>query len=140
MLFIPEHLLNCQFWWHWCLCCIAPTLSIIRKWLQLIICVHFLYSQMQVDEQQLVDISFILTAVYLLLGMALIAMCFNLMQVRCLCVVSLSHTYVLSVAYHFPHTIRMMGWTWKAVRTFYSENIIPSFCRNNIVKFDIIFT
>lgn len=95
---------------------------------------------MQVDEQQLVDISFILTAVYLLLGMALIAMCFNLMQVSCLCAVSITHTYVLPVASHFAHTIRMMGWARKALRTSYSENIIPFFCRNNIVKFDIIFT
>lgn len=31
-------------------------------------------------QSQVIQISFILTAVYLMLGMALIAMCFNLMQ------------------------------------------------------------
>lgn len=39
------------------------------------------YSQLQTKGDTKMEISFILCAIYLLLGMALIAMCFNLMQV-----------------------------------------------------------
>lgn len=43
--------------------------------------VIFQYSSQITADKDKVEVSFILCAVYLLLGMALIAMCFNLMQV-----------------------------------------------------------
>lgn len=50
-------------------------------------CIHLALTSLQifkmkegVDDVRGVDIQFIICAVYLLLGMALIAMCFNLMQ------------------------------------------------------------
>ena len=45
--------------------------------------IQFQLFQITADKDK-VEVSFILCAVYLLLGMALIAMCFNLMQVSSL--------------------------------------------------------